>query len=106
MSQWLRLWRDRPPANGTTSFLTIATRRMTRFKVKRLFLLCFFPMLLDAQTAQLIEQLGKTVLYRDVALSPDGTHVAWVESTAATTTSQTYLRAVSGNETATMLNFG
>ncbi|MEY2501982.1 MAG: hypothetical protein QOI07_2316 [Verrucomicrobiota bacterium] len=79
---------------------------MTRSKVKRFFLLCLFPMVLEAQTAQLIEQLGKTVLYRDVALSPDGTHVAWVQSTAAATTRQTYLREVSGNGTATMLNFG
>ena len=35
---------------------------------------------------QLTEQLGKTVLYGDIALSPDGAHVAWVQSTAATTT--------------------
>ena len=54
------------------------------------FLLAFlFPMLLQAQTAQLVEQLGKTVLYGDVAISPDGARVAWVQSTAATTTKQT-----------------
>ena len=41
----------------------------------------------------LTEQLGKTVLYGDIALSPDGKHVAWVQSTAATTSKQTYLSA-------------
>ena len=29
---------------------------------------------------QLTEQLGKTVLYSDIALSPDGKNVAWVQS--------------------------
>ena len=46
---------------------------------------------------QLTEQLGKTVLYGDVALSPDGKNVAWVQSTAATTSKQIYLRRTSGN---------
>jgi len=37
------------------------------------FLLAFlFPALLTAQNMQLTEQLGKTVLYDDIALSPDG----------------------------------
>ena len=51
------------------------------------------PTLSMAQTAQLTEQLGKTVLYGDIALSPDGAHVAWVQSTAATTSKQTYVRS-------------
>jgi dipeptidyl aminopeptidase/acylaminoacyl peptidase len=46
---------------------------------------------------QLTEQLGKTVLYGDVALSPDGTRIAWVQSTAASTSKQTYIRETSGN---------
>jgi hypothetical protein len=46
---------------------------------------------------QLTEQLGKTVLYGDIAVSPDGKHVAWVQSTAATTTKQIYIRGTSGN---------
>ena len=55
-------------------------------------------MTLTAQTMQqLTEQLGKTVLYGDVALSPDGKNVAWVQSTAATTSKQIYLRRTSGN---------
>src|SRR6266853_849244 len=65
--------------------------------MKHFLLACLFPALLTAQNMQLTEQLGKTVLYDDVALSPDGTHVAWVQSTAATTSKQTYIRETSGN---------
>src|SRR5882724_1401552 len=74
--------------------------------MKRFVLVCFFPMLLQAQTAQLVEQLGKTVLYGDVAISPDGTRVAWVQSTAATTTKQTYVREVSREAIARMIDTG
>jgi dipeptidyl aminopeptidase/acylaminoacyl peptidase len=52
---------------------------------------------------QLTKQLGKTVLYGDVALSPDATHVTWVQSTAAATSTQTYLNATSGNARAVMV---
>ena len=73
-------------------------------KMKHLLLACLFPMTLTAQTMQqLTEQLGKTVLYGDVALSPDGTHVAWVQSTAASTSKQTYIRETSGNASATLV---
>jgi len=72
--------------------------------MKRLILLCLFPMLLHAQTAQLVEQLGKTVLYGDVAISPDGSHVAWVQSTAATATKQTYVCDVSGSAAARLID--
>jgi dipeptidyl aminopeptidase/acylaminoacyl peptidase len=66
--------------------------------MKHLLLACLFPMTLTAQTMQqLTEQLGKTVLYGDLALSPDGSHVAWVQSTAASTSKQTYIRETSGN---------
>src|SRR5436305_9680976 len=66
--------------------------------MKQLVLACLFPMTLTSQNMQqLTEQLGKTVLYGDVALSPDGTHVAWVQSTVATTSKQTYIRETSGN---------
>jgi len=44
------------------------------------------------------------VLYGDIAVSPDGAHVAWVQSTAATTTKQIYIRGTSGNAAATMVN--
>src|ERR1700745_3850066 len=75
--------------------------------MKQFLLACFFPALLTAQTMQqLTEQLGKTVLYGDIALSPDGTHVAWVQSTAATTSKQTYVRGTSGNAPPTMVKIG
>src|SRR3989454_11000373 len=64
--------------------------------MKHFFLACLVPALLTAQTVQLTEQLGKTVLYDDIALSPDGAHVAWVQSTAATTTNQTHILGTSG----------
>src|SRR6266700_5184238 len=71
--------------------------------MKHLLLACLVPMTLTAQTMQqLTEQLGKTVLYGDVALSPEGAHVAWVQSTAAITSKQTYLRGTSGNAAATL----
>src|SRR5947208_8709764 len=58
------------------------------------------PTLSLAQTKQLTEQLGKTVLYGDVALSPDGSRVAWVQSTAATTPKQTSIRSTTGEGSA------
>ena len=63
------------------------------------FLAAFLlPMTLTAQNMQhLTEQLGRTVLYGNVAISPDGKNVAWVQSTAATTSKQIYLRETSGN---------
>ena len=72
--------------------------------MKHFLLACFIPMTLTAQNMQeLTEQLGKTVLYGDVALSPDGTHVAWAQSTAATTSKQTYIRETSGNAPAKLV---
>src|SRR5262245_56203676 len=70
--------------------------------MKHLLLACLFPMTLTAETMQqLTEQLGKTVLYGDVALSPDGTYVAWVQSTAASTPTRTDVHETSGNAPAT-----
>src|SRR5205085_9457359 len=71
--------------------------------MKHFLLACLFPTLLTAQNMQLTEQLGKTVLYGDIALSPDGKNVAWVQSTAATTSRQTYVRAASGDAPATIV---
>jgi len=66
--------------------------------MKHLLLACLLPMTLTAQTMQqLTEHLGKTVLYGEIALSPDGKHVAWVQSNAASTSKQTYVRETSGN---------
>src|SRR5882762_8148975 len=73
--------------------------------MKHFVLACFIPMTLAAQNMQqLTEQLGKTVLYGDIALSPDGTHLAWVQSTAASTSKQTYIREASGNAPAKLIN--
>jgi len=72
--------------------------------MKHFLMACLLPMALTAQTMQqLTEQLGKTVLYNDVALSPDGTHVAWVQSTAATRSKQTYVSKTSPNGQAVMV---
>src|SRR5438046_5506849 len=72
--------------------------------LKHFLLAWLFPMALTAETMQqLTEQLGKTVLYSDVALSPDRTHVAWVQSTAATTSKQAHVRGTSGNATAMLV---
>ena len=72
--------------------------------MRHFLLACVFPMTLTAQTMQqLTEQLGKTVLYGDIALSPDATHVAWVQSTAASTSKQTYVRETSGDGPATLV---
>src|SRR5580765_1463429 len=72
--------------------------------MKHFLLACFIPMTLTAQNMQqLTEQLGKTVLYGDVALSPDGAHLAWVQSTAATTSKHTYIRETSGNAPAKLV---
>ena len=72
--------------------------------MKHVLLALLFPMALTAQTVQqLTEQLGKTVLYGDIALSPDGAHVAWVQSTAASTSKQTYVRGTSESAPATFV---
>jgi len=43
-------------------------------------------------------------LYGDLALSPDATHIAWVQSTAATTSRQTHIREISGNAPAKLVD--
>jgi dipeptidyl aminopeptidase/acylaminoacyl peptidase len=72
--------------------------------MKHVLVTCLLPMTLTAQSMQqLTEELGKTVLYGDVALSPDSARVAWVQSTAATTSKQTYIREASGNAPAKLI---
>src|SRR5437879_7388958 len=72
--------------------------------MKHVLLALLFPTMLTAQTTQqLTEQLGKTVLYGDVVLSPDGGHVAWVQSTAASTSKQTYICETSKDAPATLV---
>src|SRR5947207_4013438 len=77
---------------------------MKQFLLGCLLCALIIPTLSIAQTAQLTEQLGKTVLYGDLALSPDGSHVTWVQSTAATTSKQTHIQATSGNSSSTLVN--
>src|SRR5437899_676160 len=74
--------------------------------MKHVLLALLFQMTLTAQTTQqlrMLSELGKTVLYGDVALSPDGAHVAWVQSTAASTSKQTYIRETSKDAPATLV---
>src|SRR6267154_5347727 len=79
--------------------------QMKQFFLGYLLSALIIPTLSMAQTAQLTEQLGQTILYGDIALSPDGSHVTWVQSTAATTSKQTYIQATSGNSSAAIVNF-
>ena len=72
--------------------------------MKHFFLVCLLPALLTAENMQLTNQLGKTVLYDDIALSPDGTHVAWVQSTASTISKQTCIRETSGSASAAIVD--
>jgi dipeptidyl aminopeptidase/acylaminoacyl peptidase len=74
--------------------------------MKQILAACLFPLLVGAQSVPLTEQLGKTVLYGDISISPDGSHVGWVQSTAAGTTKETYLMPTSGNGSAAKVNLG
>ena len=51
--------------------------------LKHLLLGILCPGLMCAQNMQLTEQLRKTVFYDDIAMSPDGEHAAWAQSTVA-----------------------
>jgi Tol biopolymer transport system component len=53
------------------------------------------PVFAMGQTAQLTERLGRTVLYEDVAISPDGTRLAWVQTTAAASFKATHVSGTS-----------
>ncbi len=89
---------------GGTSDLADGSGVCQDQKMKHFFLACLFPALLTAQNMQLTEQLGKTVLFDDIALSSNGKHVAWVQSTASTKSKQTYIRETSGSALAAMVN--
>src|SRR2546423_15537276 len=62
------------------------------------------PTLSLAQTKHLTEQLGSTVLYGDPAISPDGSRVAWVQSTAANPSKETYVAVTSGDVPPVVVN--
>ncbi len=69
--------------------------------IKHFLLARALPHLLFAQSMELTQQLRKTVLYGDIALSPDAVHVTWVQSTAAAAKpKQLYLATVAGNAAA------
>ena len=51
-------------------FLVARPHLCQHHNMKHFFLACLFPMTLTAQTMQLTEQLGKTVLYGDIAFRP------------------------------------
>jgi dipeptidyl aminopeptidase/acylaminoacyl peptidase len=91
--------------NGTILFPTIEIRRAKQ-KVKHFFLACLFPTLLTAETMSMIEQLGRTTLYGDIAVSPDGKNIAWVQSAAATTLKNVHVRPAAGNVAAKVVNLG
>jgi dipeptidyl aminopeptidase/acylaminoacyl peptidase len=68
--------------------------------MKHFFLAFLFPALLTAQTMELTRDLGNTVLCGDIALSPDGASVAWVQSFAAFKTKQITIRETYGDAVA------
>jgi Tol biopolymer transport system component len=70
------------------------------------YFLCSFLGLLTVQGMDLTEQLGKTVLYGDIAISPDGKSVAWVQSTAARTSKQTYISKIGAGSSPTKIEIG
>jgi dipeptidyl aminopeptidase/acylaminoacyl peptidase len=73
--------------------------------IKHFLLVTLCPTLLFAQRMELTQQLGKTVLYGDIAVSSDGAGAAWVQSTAATVKpKQLYLSPVAGNAAASPLS--
>src|SRR5205814_564350 len=78
---------------------------MTR--MKHFFLAFLFPALLTAQNMELTQRLGETILCGDIALSPDGNNVAWVESTATTKSKRTFVRSTYGDTVAALrVNIG
>ena len=75
--------------------------------MKHFFRVRLFPTLLIAQSMQLTEQLGKTVLYGDIALSPRW-HACRVGAVHRRNDLEADLRSrvTSGNAAATMVNIG
>jgi dipeptidyl aminopeptidase/acylaminoacyl peptidase len=59
-----------------------------------------------AQTAQLTAELGRTVLYEDVTLSPDSKRVAWVQTTAARQAPQIFIAATAGGSPGAPVRIG
>src|SRR5689334_6972745 len=70
------------------------------------FLTFLFPVYAMSQAAQLTERLGRTVLYEEVSLSPDGARVAWVQTTAAGSSTVIHIARTSGPSQAKPINLG
>src|SRR5258708_26676383 len=65
--------------------------RVTIRTMYRFILLSLLSLPAWAQTAQLTTQLGRTILYHEVALSPDGKRAAWTQKLASQGSAQTYV---------------
>ena len=87
-------------------FLLVPVFALIPRTMRYLLSACLLPALLSAQTTTLTEQLGKTVLYGDIALSPNGTRVAWVQSTASTAAKQTCIRDTSESGSPVLVKIG
>src|SRR6476661_10817984 len=98
----------RPAENVSADRVRDGRRRWAlprwRVMIKHFLFASLFPATLWAQSMELTQQLGKTVLYSDIAISADGNRIAWVQSTAATTTKETYLLATSAQGKPTKVN--
>jgi len=57
-------------------------------------------------TAHLTEQLGRTVLYADLALSPDALWLAWTRTTAAGSSKATYIASTSAGSAPKLVSIG
>src|SRR5205809_617148 len=67
--------------------------------MKHFLLVCFLPMTLTAQSMQqLTEQLGKTVLYGDIAVSPDAKTLAFFSSGGETEQRQLWTANADGSD--------
>src|SRR5260370_15021601 len=51
---------------------------------------------LAAQTAEMTAQLERTLLYQDVALSPDGKRVAWAQTLASLSAPEAFITTTEG----------
>ena len=62
----------------------------------RFLLLLALPILAFPQTARVTAEIGKTVLYEGIALSPDGKNLAWTQTVASQEQPKLWVGAVSG----------
>ena len=94
------------PDRNLSLFRKPESGKSCRLSVDMFLLLSLLPSLAMAQTAQLTEQLGRTVLYEDIALSPDGSWVTWVQTTAATSSKALYISSTAPGSRARKVDIG